>query len=216
MEDKKKKNEGEADIPGQEEASELRCNSNTVTEKENTADAKDLKIANLEKEITELKDKQLRTLADFENFKKRTYKDILDAKLNSKIDSVFPFLNVYGHFQLAVKAADEKHSFEVLHKGMEMILSEFSKAFEENGIEKIEALGQKFDPLLHQAADQKSSDDVAEGNVIEQWRCGYRIGEKVIQPALVVVSSGASKEKKTDSKESKEDEKSSSSGEPLI
>ena len=103
------------------------------------------------------------------------------------------FLKVFDHFQLAVKAADEKHSFDVLHKGMEMIMSEFSRAFEELGVEKIDAVGKKFDPHSHDAIEERPSEDVPEGFVIEQWRCGYKMGSKIIQPAAVVVSSGKKK-----------------------
>jgi molecular chaperone GrpE len=148
------------------------------------------RICELEKELSESKDKQLRILADLENFKKRTYKELCDARAMSRIDAILPFLKVYDHFQLAVKASDENNSFDILHKGMDMILLEFSKAFDEIGLEKIEALGAKFNPFYHEAAEERHSDDVPEGNVVEQWRCGYKIGDKVIQAALVVVSSG--------------------------
>jgi len=151
------------------------------------------KINSLEKELSETKDKLLRAFADFDNYKKRSYKEMDEIKKMVKIDTLIPFLKVYDHFELAVKAANEKHSFEVLYHGMELILSEFTKAFDELGIEKIDAIGKKFDPHLHEASLRKTSEKVPEGYILEQWRCGYKIGDKVLQPALVVVSSGTDK-----------------------
>ncbi len=167
-----------------------------------------VRIAALEKELAEQRDKLLRSLADMDNFRKRTYKELQNARDMARIDAILPFLKVYDHFQLAVKAADEKHSFEVLHQGMDMILSEFSRALDEIGVERIDALGKSFDPALHEAAEQRSSDEVPEGQILEQWRCGYKMGEKVIQPVLVVVSSGPGEEKraeKTDGESSAEE-----------
>jgi molecular chaperone GrpE len=126
-----------------------------------------------------------------DNLRKRLLRDMADSKSNAKIDATSPFLSVFDHFKLAVKASDEKHSFDVLHKGMEMILDEFQKAFDEVGIEIINACGAVFDPNLHEAAGQKNSTEIPEGHVIEQWRCGYKLGEKIIRPAVVVISSGA-------------------------
>lgn len=164
------------------------------------------KIEYLEKELSETKDKLLRALAENDNIRKRTYKELVEARAAIKIDTLMPFLKVFDHFQLAVKAADEKHNFDVLHKGMEMISSEFLRAFEELGIEKIDAVGKKFDPNFHEAVEEKTSENVPEGFVIEQWRCGYKMGTKVIQPATVVVSSGKEKkeENKTEDTESAE------------
>jgi molecular chaperone GrpE len=125
-----------------------------------------------------------------DNLRKRLLRDTAESKLNAKIDTVSSFLSVFDHFKLAVRASDEKHSFDVLHKGMEMILDEFQKAFDEIGIEIINACGAVFNPNLHEAAGQKNSTEIPEGHVLEQWRCGYKLGEKIIRPAVVVISSG--------------------------
>lgn len=157
---------------------------------ESKGDTLRTKIKDLEKELSETRDKLLRALAENDNIRKRTYKELVETRASARVDALIPFLNVFDHFQLAVKAADEKHSFDVLHKGMEMILSEFSRAFEELGIEKIDAVGKKFDPNFHEAVEEKTSENVPEGFVLEQWKCGFKMGSKVIKPATVVVSSG--------------------------
>lgn len=206
-EDKKKDRGGVGDIPAAD-ASTGAEDGPPVSGAEASSDHNAERLAALERELAEQRDKLLRSLADMDNFRKRTYKDIQDARAMARIDAILPFLKVYDHFQLAVKAADEKHSFDVLHQGIEMILSEFSRALDELGLEKIDALGKSFDPALHEAADQRSSEDVPEGQILEQWRCGYKMGEKVIQPALVVVSSGPGEEEraeKTDGESSAEE-----------
>jgi molecular chaperone GrpE len=208
MSEEKKKGKGEGmDIPAAK-AEAVAENGSSAEVEGQCADSGVERLAVIEKELAEQRDKLLRSLADMDNFRKRTYKELQDARSMARIDSILPFLKVYDHFQLAVKAADEKHSFEVLHQGMEMILSEFSRALDELGLERIDALGKSFDPALHEAADQRSSEDVPEGQILEQWRCGYKMGEKVIQPALVVVSSGPGEEEraeKTDGESSAEE-----------
>lgn len=214
MQEKKSKCDGVADSSLTEEGV-APCACSDAPEEGNAAPesgAQADRISATEKELAKLKDKHLRTLADLENFKKRAYKELLGAKMLSKIDAVLPFLKVYDHFQLAVKAVDEKRNFDVLHKGMELILSEFSRAFDETGAEKIEAPGEKFDPSRHEAVEYRHSEDIPEGWIIEQWRYGYKIGDKVIQPAIVVVSAGPmpadnSVQKEPPSASSKEDGK---------
>lgn len=153
------------------------------------------KVAGLEKMISEAEDKNLRLYADFDNFRKRGYRDLADARNASKVDTMTPFLSVYDHFQLAVKASDEKDSYEALHQGMEIILGEFKRAFDDLGIEAFDASGD-FDPTIHEAVSQEPSDNIKAGKIIRQWRCGYRLGEKLIRPCMVVVSAGPRPEAK--------------------
>jgi molecular chaperone GrpE len=80
---------------------------------------------------------------------------------------------------------------DAIRDGLKMILTEFGKAIEELGIEKIDAVGKEFDPNLHEAMANEPSDEVEEGVVIKQWTCGYRMGDRLLRPANVVVSSGS-------------------------
>lgn len=148
------------------------------------------KINELEMKLAEAEDKCLRLRAEFENYKKRTFRDISDARFNSRFDTVLPFLSVLDHFKLAVDAAEKKSDFKVLHDGMKIILSEFQKALDDIGIEIIDATGKKFDPAIHEAVAKENSDTVEEGFVISQWRCGYKMGDRLLRPCAVVVSSG--------------------------
>ena len=76
-----------------------------------------------------------------------------------------------------------------------MIQQEFDKAFADLGVEKIDALNKEFDPKLHDAVAQEASDTVPAGIVLRQWNMGYRIGDRLLKPATVIVSSGPAEEK---------------------
>ena len=75
-----------------------------------------------------------------------------------------------------------------------MIMGEFFKAFEELGVSKLESVGKKFDPNLHEAVANEPSETVPEGEIIREWNCGFNRGDKLLRPARVVVSAGAQKE----------------------
>lgn len=72
---------------------------------------------------------------------------------------------------------------DAMKDGMKMILGEFSRALSDLGVERVEAVGKKFDPNLHDAISHEPSESVAEGNVIKQWSCGYKMGDKLLRPA---------------------------------
>lgn len=77
-----------------------------------------------------------------------------------------------------------------------MIIAQFDKALEEMSVKKFSAVGEKFNPDLHDAVGREPSDSVAEGVIIREWNCGYKIGEKLLRPARVLVSSGPAAEEK--------------------
>jgi molecular chaperone GrpE len=144
----------------------------------------------LKQEIDSLKDKNLRLQAEFDNYRKRTYKEITAARQSGLLDSLMPILQVFDHFSMAMQAVESAENMNAMRDGLKMIYSEFEKAVDELGIEKVDAAGQVFDPNIHEAMAEEPSDEVEEGMVIKQWCCGYKIGEKLIRPASVVVSSG--------------------------
>ena len=104
-----------------------------------------------------------------------------------------PFLQVFDFFTMAVKSAQQSQNLDALLQGMQMIQQLFDKALDELGVEKIEAVGKKFDPALHDAKEQRPSDTVPEGIVIEQWNTGFKFGDRLMKPAMVIVSSGKEK-----------------------
>lgn len=151
------------------------------------------KIKQLEKELAEKEDKHLRFQAEYDNYRKRVFKELTAARFSSTLDVIQPFLQVYDHFSMAVAASENADNMNAVKDGLKMILGEFSKAFDDLRVEKLNVVGQKFDPNLHEAVAHEASDEVPEGMVIKQWNCGYKMGNKLLRPSTVVVSSGPEK-----------------------
>ncbi len=163
-------------------------------------------ITELEEQLVAASEKNLRIQAEFQNYRKRVAKDIANARLNSLTDTVAPFLQVFDHFSMAMKASESTDNIQSLVTGLNMILTEFQKAMDELGITKFDALGQKFNPELHNAVANEHSDEVEEGMVLKQWLCGYKLGERLLRPATVVVSSGPEKAEELETAEASEEE----------
>ncbi|MDX9979098.1 MAG: nucleotide exchange factor GrpE [Lentisphaeria bacterium] len=136
----------------------------------------------------ELKDKLLRHHAEFDNYRKRTQREFAAIREQAKAATIEEFLTVYDHFGMALAHADEQSS--MLRQGMDMILAEFRRTFENLGVEEMAVVGQPFDPNLHEAVAQEPSETVSEGHVLRQWKAGFRIGDKLLRPAAVIVSAG--------------------------
>lgn len=143
----------------------------------------------LQKQLDEEKDKNLRLMADFQNYRKRVSKELSAARMQGLFETITPFIQVFDYFQMATKAADESDNVPAIREGMKMIEREYQKALDELNVTRIDAVGQKFDPEIHDAAAREDS-EAPEGEIIKQWNCGYRIGERLIRPAKVIVSSG--------------------------
>jgi len=155
------------------------------------------KVAKLEKALLEMEDKRLRLLAEMENQRKRAVKDMEAVRYNTMTDTLHPFFQVFDHFSMAVAATETTTNMQSLLEGMKMIRAEFDRAFSELGIERIDATGKDFDPNTQEAMSQEASDTVPAGKVIRQWCFGYKMGDRLLKPANVVVSSGpAEKESK--------------------
>ncbi len=179
------------------------------TVKKKVSKTKELKlkeqIKELEAKVQEAEDKILRTHAEYDNYRKRSFKELADTRAYVKADTLTPILNVFDHFKMAVVAAEQTDNMDVIREGLKMINNEFSRAMEEFGVEEIDAVGKKFDPKIHEAVANESSDEIEEDFVIKQWKCGYKIGDRLLQPATVVVSSGPEAEGEENENESEED-----------
>ena len=148
------------------------------------------KVAKLEKALLEMEDKRLRLLAEMENQRKRAVKDMEAVRYNTMTDTLHPFFQVFDHFSMAVAATETTTNMQSLLEGMKMIRAEFDRAFSDLGIERIDATGKDFDPNTQEAMSQEASDTVPAGKVIRQWCFGYKMGDRLLKPANVVVSSG--------------------------
>ncbi len=150
-------------------------------------------IESLKKALSEAEDKRIRTLAEMDNLRKRLSKDMESQRFAIQADTLSAFLQVYDHFTMAVAASNNSDNLKALLEGMKMISAEFGKAFQELGAEFISAEGKDFDPNLHEALSQESSDSVPAGKVIRQWSTACKLGQRLLRPARVIVSSGPAK-----------------------
>ena len=147
----------------------------------------------LRKEVAELKDQLLRKEADYQNYRKRMAREVGDARRLGLCETIVPFLQLFDLFAMAMKAADKSDNVAALKQGLTMIQTEYAKALDELGVKEFHAAGEKFDPLLHDAVSSEPSDTVPEGVVIKEWNSGYKLGDRLLRPARVVVSAGPEK-----------------------
>lgn len=182
--------EAAAEAAAEEETGKTAEKEEKKEEKELTAEEK---IAKLEKTVVELSEKRIRLIAEMENLRKRAAKDLESMRYNVISDTLYPFFQVFDHFEMAVDACAKSDNIQALNAGMQMIGNEFSKAFTDLGIVKIDAVGKDFDANDHDAVAQEASETVPEGKVIRQWCAGYRMGDRLLKAASVVVSSGPEK-----------------------
>lgn len=144
----------------------------------------------LEEQLSEMKGNYLRSLAELENYRKRMAREMNDVKEKSRHNTISEVLGIYDLLQMAVDAASKAKDVESLKQGVKMSFGELKSIFSKLGVEVVDGSGQPFDPALHQAIGAEPSDEVPEGTVIRQWKPGFRIGDKLLRPAVVVVSSG--------------------------
>ena len=144
----------------------------------------------LKAELAELQAKYLYLQAEYQNFRKRSVRDIADARSYAVASTLVPFLSVVDYLGMAQSAAEQSDNLEALKQGMNMIIGEFDKALDELGVKKMNTAGAKFDPALHDAVGYEKSETIPEGMIIREWSGGFTMGEKLLRPARVLVSSG--------------------------
>lgn len=132
----------------------------------------------------------LRTTADFDNFKKRAARERTEALQFANASLIQKLLPVLDSFEMALAAAqtakDEKTSS--LQAGISLVQSQIKNILAEAGLEEIDAAGKPFDPALHEAVSQQETADVPEGQVVQQIRKGYKLRERLLRPASVIVA----------------------------
>jgi molecular chaperone GrpE len=148
--------------------------------------AAEAKIATLTQEKKDLWDKFVRAAADLENFRKRSKRDLDDARHDSKTRVLKEMLPVVDNLERAVQHAGGGEGAAVL-EGVKLVLRQFTQAFERLDVKPVEAEGKPFDPNLHEAIGQQES-DLAPGTVVTVLQSGYKLGDKLLRPALVVVA----------------------------
>jgi molecular chaperone GrpE len=147
----------------------------------------------------ELRDRLLRTLADMENLRKRTEREVADSRLYAVTNFARDILGVADNMRRALDAvgpelrASAESGVKALIDGVELTERELVKALEKNGMRQFTPQGEKFDPNLHQAMYEVPDASVPAGSVVQVVQPGYMIGDRVLRPALVGVSKGGPK-----------------------
>ena len=147
-------------------------------------------VASLQSDLDRFRDLALRTQADFENYKKRGAREKDEAIKFANRTLLERLVPIVDNFELGLSAARNQSEHSPIYSGMSMILKQLSDFLTESGLEPVDAVGKQFDPNLHEAIGQEPSDKVPEGRVIRQTRRGYRLKDRLLRPATVVVSSG--------------------------
>ncbi len=135
-------------------------------------------------------DKYVRAVADLDNYKKRAARERSDAVKYANESLIEKLLPIVDNFEAALNAANAPQTGGVdsLKTGIQMIFTQMKSFLSEAGVEEIDALNKEFDPNLHDAVSQQATDDVPEGQVVQQMRKGYRYRDRLIRPAMVVVA----------------------------
>lgn len=153
----------------------------------------------LQKEAADAKDRMLRTLAEMENLRKRTSREVADARLYGITGFARDVLEIADNLQRALDAvpaearANADPGLKGLIEGVELTERSLHNALEKNGVKKFDPSGQKFDPNFQQAMFEVPDPSVPSGTVVQVVQAGYMIGERVLRPALVGVSKGGGK-----------------------
>ena len=139
----------------------------------------------LRKELDESKDKYLRLMAEYDNFRKRSAKERLELSASVKGSTIGEILPVFDNFERALAAETEDTNYKA---GVEMIFKQFGEMLTKLGVEIIDPLGQTFDPNIANAVNQIEDEKYGENEVAQVFQKGYKIGDKVIRYAMVVVA----------------------------
>ena len=138
-----------------------------------------------EDELNELNDRYKRLFAEFENYKKRTQKESLTKRAEITADVVMGVLPVVDNLEKAVEAKTDDTAYQ---DGVKLILKQLYDVLNRFGLEEIETVGQTFDPGLHDAVQHIDDESKGVGEIVQEYRKGYRIGTKVVRHAMVVVA----------------------------
>lgn len=150
------------------------------------AAAEDEGVTALRDEISTLQDRVLRQQAEMANYRRRTERDRLQRTGAVRAEVLQTLLPILDDFELAVAA--ETDDLAGYRQGVELILSALRNNLESLGAERIEPLGEPFDPHVHEAVDQVPSADAEPGHVVAVYKAGYRLGERLVRPAMVGVA----------------------------
>jgi len=150
-----------------------------------TAEEQPDQAEQMKEQLAQQEDKYLRLAAEYDNYRKRTAKEKESIWTEVKADTAAAFLPVYDNLERAIK---QETADEAYKKGVEMTMNQLKEVFSKLGIEEIPALGETFDPNLHNAVMHIDDENFGENTIAEVFQAGFRCGEKVIRFSMVKVA----------------------------
>lgn len=169
-----------------EASSEASAAHSDVLEPEAAPDPLNLALA----EAAQWKDAALRAAAELDNYRKRTAREVAETVKYANANLLESLLPVLDNFDYGMAAAKAESEGSNLYVGLSMVLRQVQDFLKDNGVEEISAVGATFDPNTHEAVSLQPSDAAAEGIVLSQTRKGYKLRDRLLRPASVIVSSG--------------------------
>jgi molecular chaperone GrpE len=139
-------------------------------------------------ELARVRDQLLRTAADFDNFRKRTRREVDDAHKRGKEELLRELLPVFDNLERAVVHAGQASDAKAVADGVGMVLKQFEDTLGKVGIKRIPAIGGPFDPSMHEAIQQVETDDHPAGTIVAEVQPGYAMGDRLVRASMVVVA----------------------------
>lgn len=173
--------------PGQTQA-RLAELERELAEKAELISQKEQALAEREKEAAELKDKYLRVLAESDNIRKRVRQQADETVRLQREDLLRELLSIIDNLERAVAAASGGGNGKPIVEGVEMVLRSMLDLLKSHGVTPLSAVGERFDPLLHEAVDHVENPGLEPNTVIDEFMRGYRIGDRLLRPARVSVA----------------------------
>lgn len=161
-------------------------------------------IEQLTQDVAQEREKYLRALADLDNLRKRSRRDVEEARANGRINVLEELLPALDSIDMALKSIEPTEANQAVFDGMLMVQRQFLTSMERFELKPIQAKGEKFDPAIHEAVSYVPSPEHEAGDIIEEMRSGYKLGERLIRASMVVVSSGPPAESATDGADAEE------------
>lgn len=186
--DETMKEEPSAGQEGRSESTDAADNKSTQADQNTEEDKVSQELDELRRQVEEHQQKVLRTQADFDNFRRRTRQEKEEKAKYASQNLIEQLLPVLDNFERALDSSKTSNDFEALAKGVDMIFRQIDQLMDQEGLKRMETVGQPFNPDFHQAIMQVESEEYEEGYIVEEVQKGYMLKDKVIRPAMVKVS----------------------------
>jgi molecular chaperone GrpE len=141
-----------------------------------------------------MKDQWIRSVADFDNFRKRSRRELEDARKAGREDLLRDLLPVFDNLERGIQSAQTATDVKTVVDGLQMILKQFDGTLNKTGIARVPTIGKPFDPSVHEAIQQVETNDQPPGTIVAEVQPGYLAGERLIRAAMVVVAKPKSEE----------------------